>query len=399
MAQDDVINIDPFVLQRLQKSAAQAVTTSSIPTPPAVNNVESQPTYLPTIGVGMAALAEDIDFDPAPLTKSKAQLTEEAGILNEGIPTDLRFDLSTTTLFNEDLQKKNVEYNLKRYFKDIAGEGYDFGLRVGPISERLEFKDPRFNGKYNVLDPFGVKDIVGDIADISMDVILPIATEVTAGLGSMAIPGVGQVPLTPIIAGSTAAFVTSLGRLNYAKNQNLLAPGIDDDAILSQAFKEAGFSALGGVAGPIVLKVVKPVLRAMGLANPKFAVDIDEDTFLKAYNKFIASPAGKKAAEMDVMPSSAQVLEKAAESASVFEKPGFQAAATELAEQEARIATAPARNIAEGVTQPSLQRTAAAEEAIRREAAAEPAMPAGVRGTATRLTEADQAALGSEIQC
>ena len=109
MAQDDVINIDPFVLQRLQKSAAQALTTSSIPTPPTVNNVESQPTYLPTIGVGMAALAEDIDFDPDPLTKSKAQLVKEAGILNEGIPTDLRFELSTTTLFNEDLQKKNVE--------------------------------------------------------------------------------------------------------------------------------------------------------------------------------------------------------------------------------------------------------------------------------------------------
>ena len=402
MAQDDVINIDPFVLQRLQKSAAQALTTSSIPTPPTVNNVGSQPSYLPTIGVGMAALAEDIDFDPDPLTKSKAQLVKEAGILNEGIPTDLRFELSTTTLFNEALQKKNVEYNLQRYFKDkklIDPSGnYDFGLRVGPISGRLEFKDPRFDGKYNVLDPFGAKDIVGDIADISMDVILPIATEVTTGLGFMAIPGVGQVPLTPILAGSAAAFVTSLGRLNYAKNQNLLAPGVDDDAILSQAQKEAGFSALGGVAGPIVFKVVKPVLRAMGLANPKFAVDIDEDTFLKAYNKFIASPAGKKAAEMDVMPSSAQILEKAADSANVLEKSGFQAAATELAEQEARIATAPTRDIAEGVTEPSLQRTAAAEEAIRREAAAEPAMPAGVRGTATRLTEADQAALGSEIQ-
>ena len=229
--------------------------------------------------------------------------------------------------------------------------------------------------------------------------LIPIAAEVTAGVGSAMIPGVGQVPLTPILAASTAAFAASLGRLTYAKSQGFLPPDLPEGAIISQALQEAGFSAAFGIGGTMAFKAIQPVLRAMGAASPKFAVDIDEDTFLKAYNNFMESPAGQKAAEIDVLPSSAQILEAgAAKATGAGDTAAMQAAATELAEREASIVKSPARETADALLTPSLQRTAAADEAIRAEAAIEPAMPPGVRGTSTRLNEADRAAMGSDIQ-
>ncbi len=400
--------LDDIIDQRLLAASQQSSTTAAVPqADPSFSDIVSQgmstPYSIGPIDRFKADTSEDPDFNQL-ITggyKTAGIRAKEAGILNEGIPTGLRFDLSTTTLFNEELQKKNVEYNLQRYFKDqgLITDDYDFGLRVGDISGRLEFKDPRFDGKYNVLDPFGPQDILGDITDISADMLIPIAAEVTAGVGSAMIPGVGQVPLTPILAASTAAFGASLARLTYAKSQGFLPPDLPEDAIISQALQEAGFSAAFGIGGTVAFKAIQPVLRAIGVASPKFAVDIDEDTFLKAYNNFIESPAGQKAAEIDVLPSSAQILEAgAAKATGAGDTAAMQAAATELAEREASIVKSPARETADAVLTPSLQRTAAADEAIRAEAAIEPAMPPGVRGTSTRLNEADRAAMGSDIQ-
>ena len=400
--------LDEIIDQRLLASSQQAAATAAVPqAAPSFSDIVSQgmstPYSIGPIDRFKADTSEDPDFNQL-ITggyKTPGILAKEAGILNEGIPTGLRFDLSTTTLFNPELQKKNVEYNLQRYFEKeglITGD-YDFGLRVGDVSGRLEFKDPRFDGKYNVVDPFGPQDILGDIADISADTLVPIALEVTAGLGTAMIPGVGQVPLAPILAASVAAFGASFGRLMIAKGAGFLPPDLPEGAILNQAFKEAGFSAAFGVGGTLAFKAIQPVLRAIGAANPKFAFDIDEDTFLKAYNEFIESPAGKKAAEIDVLPSSAQVLEAgAARAQNIAETANMQAAATELAEREASIVKSPSRETADALIVPSLQKTTAADEAIRAEAAIEPAMPPGVRGTSTRLNEADRAALGSDIQ-
>ena len=408
MAQDDVIDLDPLIASMLSKSSAQAATTATVPQVSSQQMGSSFYDLYPLIGTGQAATPSDIlgpedDFLLGATPKSTAQLTKEAGILNEGIPTGLRFDLSTTTLFNEELQKKNVEYNLRRYFEKegviTEDDNYDFGLRVGNISGRLEFKDPRFNGKYNVLDPFDPKDVLGDIADISVDALIPIAAEVTAGIGSAMIPGVGQVPLTPILAASTAAFAASLGRLTYAKSQGFLPPDIPENAIIMQAIKEGAFSGALGITGAVAFKAIKPGLRAMGVASPKFALDIDEATFIKAYDEYMASPAGQKATELDILPSSAQVLEAAAKTTKKGgDRIAMQASAVELAEQEASIAKSPARETADALLRPSLQRTAAADEAIRAEAAIEPAMPPGVRGISPRLNVADRAAMGSDIQ-
>ena len=400
--------LDAIISQRLQAASAQAAGSGQIPTAqPSVPMDQGSSFYdlYPLIGAGQAATPYDI-LGPEdeflygqPRPKSRGELTQEAGILNEGIPTGLRFELSTTTLFNPELQKKNVEHNLRRYFEaeNLITDDYDLGLRIGPVSQRLEFRDPRFDGKYNVVDPFGAKDILGDIADISMDTLLPIATEVTAGVGTAMIPGVGQVPGAPIAAAALAATATSFGRLKYAQNQGFLSEEITDEDIAMQALKEGGLSAAFGIGGQAAYKMLRPILRTMGLSSPKMAFDIDEQTFIRAYEKYMSSPKGKAASEAGVTPSSAQILEAVAkQEAGAVEKGKLQAAATELAEQEARISTSPERDTADALITPSLERSAAAEIAVRD--AAEEGMPTGVRGTAEGLGEREAQALGENIQ-
>ena len=400
--------LDAIISQRLQAASAQAAGSGQIPTAqPSVPMDQGSSFYdlYPLIGAGQAATPYDV-LGPEdeflygqPRPKSRGELTQEAGILNEGIPTGLRFELSTTTLFNPELQKKNVEHNLRRYFEaeNLITDDYDLGLRIGPVSQRLEFRDPRFDGKYNVVDPFGAKDILGDIADISMDTLLPIATEVTAGVGTAMIPGVGQVPGAPIAAAALAATATSFGRLKYAQNQGFLSEEITDEDIAMQALKEGGLSAAFGIGGQAAYKMLRPILRTMGLASPKMAFDIDEQTFIRAYEKYMSSPKGKAASEAGVTPSSAQILEAVAkQEASAVEKGKLQATATELAEQEARISTSPERDTADALVTPSLERSAAAEIAVRD--AAEESMPTGVRGTAEGLGEREAQALGENIQ-
>ena len=400
--------LDAIISQRLQAASAQAAGSGQIPTAqPSVPMDQGSSFYdlYPLIGAGQAATPYDI-LGPEdeflygqPRPKSRGELTQEAGILNEGIPTGLRFELSTTTLFNPELQKKNVEHNLRRYFEaeNLITDDYDLGLRIGPVSQRLEFRDPRFDGKYNVVDPFGAKDILGDIADISMDTLLPIATEVTAGVGTAMIPGVGQVPGAPIAAAALAATATSFGRLKYAQNQGFLSEEITDEDIAMQALKEGGLSAAFGSGGQAAYKMLRPILRTMGLSSPKMAFDIDEQTFIRAYEKYMSSPKGKAASEAGVTPSSAQILEAVAkQEASAVEKGKLQATATELAEQEARISTSPERDTADALVTPSLERSAAAEIAVRD--VAEESMPTGVRGTAESLGEREAQALGENIQ-
>ena len=400
--------LDAIISQRLQAASAQTASSGQIPTAqPSVPMDQGSSFYdlYPLLGAGQGDMPytmlgpEDEFLYGQPRPKSKGELTQEAGILNEGIPTGLRFELSTTTLFNPDLQKKNVEHNLRRYFKSegLISDDYDLGLRIGPVSERLEFRDPRFDGKYNVVDPFGAKDVLGDIADISVDTLLPIATEVTAGVGTAMIPGVGQVPGAPIAAAALAATATSFGRLKYAQNQGFLSEEITDEDIAMQALKEGGLSAAFGIGGQAAYKMLRPILRTMGLASPKMAFDIDEQTFIRAYEKYMSSPKGKAASEAGVTPSSAQILEAVAkQEASAVERAKLEATATELAEQEARISTSPERDTADALVTPSLERSAAAEIAVRD--AAEESMPIGVRGTAEGLGEREAQALGENIQ-
>ena len=404
--------IDAIISQRLQQSSQRTASTAALPTITGGSSFYDQQTPPPDIMVGPGGadisvqdqiLGPEDEFLLGQTPKSTAQLMAESGILNEGLPTELRAKLSLTSLFDEELNKKNIEFNLQKYFKNqgLIDDGYDFGLRIGPISKKLEFKDPRFEGKYNVTDPFATLqnfgDLPGDIADISADTLLPVAAEVTAGVGAAFIPGVGQTGLPSIIAASAAAGTSSLARLLFAKQQGLLPEEITNEVILNQALQEAGWSAGFGIGGAAAFKLFRPILRSVGLANPKFDFDIDEATFLKAYEKYINSPAGKKAAEKGITPSSAQILEAASKDAGAMEAGAMQAAATELAEREARIVTSPSRETAEALLTPSRTAALTAEKAVK-EATQEAPMPVGIEGQAARMGEAERAALGQNIQ-
>ena len=402
MAQNDIIDLDPFVLQELMKARGDPGSPIPRPTIDQFSPSALAPDYLVQQELNIPIKDSGLTVGKLrDLTGSNRDAAASAGILNEGLPLELRFDLSKGSVFNEDLQKKNIEFNLKRYFKEqgLINDDYDFGLRVGPESQRLEFRDPRFQSKYNVIDPFGMKDITGDFADISYDTVLPIAAEVTAGTATAMTPGVGQIPAAPLITAGIAAYATTLARLYYAQAGGVLSPEITDEEINLQAMKEGGLSAAFGFGGQALFALVKPVLRGIGLANPKYDFNVNEDAFLRAYSRYVNSPEGKAAKEAGITPSSAQVLEAAGKDKTLkpSERVVAQAGATELATLEKGIATSPSGETAEAILSPAKERVIRAEQAIADTAAAEP-MPANVAEIADSLGEEARAKLGSEIK-
>jgi hypothetical protein len=400
--------LDDIIDQRLMQASQQATSTAAIPQVNArLPATGIRPAIVGTAGMfaptGTLMPEDELTSGVQPDEPSAFELAQQSGILNEGIPTKLRAEISTTSLFDDELNKKNIEFNLQRYFKNegLIDDSYDLGLRIGPSSGKLEFKDPRFEGKYNVLDPFATlenyMDVPGDLADISADTILPIVSEVTAGTLAAFTPGVGQTGVPSIAAASIAAGVSSMARLKFAQLQGYLPQEIGDEQIIKQALQESKLSAIFGVGGAAAFKVLKPVFRAVGLASPKFSFDIDEATFIKAYDEYMASPAGKMATEKGITPSSAQVLEAAAAKAGSAEAGAMQAAATELAEREALIATSPSRETAEALLTPSRTAALTAEKAVK-EATQEAPMPIGVEGQAARMGEVERLRLGESIQ-
>ena len=400
--------LDDIIDQRLMQASQQATSTNVLPQVNArLPATGIRPAIVGTAGMfsptGTLMPEDELTSGSQPDEPSAFELARQSGILNEGIPTKLRAEISTTSLFDDELNKKNIEFNLQRYFKNegLIDDSYDLGLRIGPSSGKLEFKDPRFEGKYNVLDPFATlenyMDVPGDLADISADTILPIVSEVTAGTLAAFTPGVGQTGVPSIAAASIAAGVSSMARLKFAQLQGYLPQEIGDEQIIKQALQESKLSAIFGVGGAAAFKVLKPVFRAVGLASPKFSFDIDEATFIKAYDEYMASPAGKMAAEKGITPSSAQVLEAAAAKAGPAEAGAMQAAATELAEREAVIATSPSRETAEALLTPSRTAALTAEKAVK-EATQEAPMPIGVEGQAARMGEVERLRLGESIQ-
>ena len=400
--------LDDIIDQRLMQASQQAASTTALPQVNArLPATGIRPAIVGTAGMytptGTLMPEDELTSGVQPDEPSAFELAQQSGILNEGIPTKLRAEISTTSLFDDELNKKNIEFNLQRYFKNegLIDDSYDLGLRIGPSSGKLEFKDPRFEGKYNVLDPFATlenyMDVPGDLADISADTILPIVTEVTAGTLAAFTPGVGQTGVPSIAAASIAAGVSSMARLKFAQLQGYLPQEIGDEQIIKQALQESKLSAIFGVGGAAAFKVLKPVFRAVGLASPKFSFDIDEATFIKAYDEYMASPAGKMATEKGITPSSAQVLEAAAAKAGPAEAGAMQAAATELAEREAIVATSPSRETAEALLTPSRTAALTAEKAVK-EATQETPMPVGVEGQAARMGEVERLRLGESIQ-
>ena len=320
----------------------------------------------------------------------------EAGILNEGAPIGSRFGLSLSTVY-DDKRMMDITQNIlkEKFISDgLITDDYNLGLRIGPESQRLEFRDPRFGGKYNVVDPFGAGDLVtGDIVDISMDTILPIATEtVSAVVGSRG--GIGA----SIAAATGAAWTTAYARLKAAQLAGYLPEDMPDSEIYAQANKEAGLSAAAGIGGTLFFKTVAPIARRLGLINPKLPLDIDEETFIKAYDDFLKTPEAQRLQESGITPSAAQIIEfmSKQKDVGILTQVQRQMQAEEIAREEDLVAMSTQPGVGEAVIQPSKVATAKAEELI--ETTAKKDMPAGVDRTTPPPTEAEALSLGTGIQ-
>ena len=351
---DDIF--DKIETERL--SAASSAVTNAPPLPQvAVDAISAR------LGGATNIQVQDLNQDAMQMFDPSQEQVDMnlAGILNEGIPASLRAKISFAGVGDPEVQKKNVNFQLRKYFKEeglpITDE-YDFGLRIGPQSKRLEFKDPRYNGKYNVLDPLGAADLfTGDLADLAGDIPTIIA-EVTAGLGTTFIPGIGQSGVANIAAASAAAFATELARLKLARETGILSPDITNDDILRQALGTAKWSALGGAGGQLLYKFGRPILSKLGIVSPKLRFDMDEASFIKAYDSWKKTPAAKTSAEAGVQPSSAQMM------IASIDEPGISAAekanriqiAKELAREEELLAKSSTSSVGSAISTPSLEK-------------------------------------------
>ena len=146
-------------VQSAQQSAAASAAVPSVPPAPAPVN----PSYSPGSGLttGTMGLFNTDPFLNVDLPDSipMEQQLAEAGISNEGAPFQLRAQVSRAGLTDPENQKAVVEYNLKRYFKDIAGDKLAIGLRV--LSEA--YSNPTFNISTLVI-LFAVEDSGNNLA-------------------------------------------------------------------------------------------------------------------------------------------------------------------------------------------------------------------------------------------
>ena len=208
-----------------------------------------------------------------------------AGVLNKGAPNSVRALISFGQVSDPESQKKNVLFQLKNYYKEkgLITDEYDFGLRVGPQSNRLEYKDPEEQGKYNVIDKVGfLSDLSGDMADLSGDVPV-IASEIaTSILASRFAPG-GRNVIGNLSYAATSAFIAEAIRLKTARSMGVISSEITDDDLFKTALNTTTWSALGGAGGLLLYKIGKPMLSVLGLAPKGLRFDLDEDSFLKAY--------------------------------------------------------------------------------------------------------------------
>ena len=238
MAENDIIDIDPLIASKLSSISQQSAVNAQFPNaniPDALlssdtlredlinkeltNLNQAKPNYLSQEGFGnlMSKMEQrDVQGVSAPATtdtntQAIINVMEQTGTSNTGVPISERFKISMGQFNDPEIQKKVVETNLRNYYKkqNLIGNEYDFGLRLGPFSQRLEFKDPANNGRYNVIDPVGGDDLAGDLVDFSGDAAV-IVPEILVGLASTAVPGVGQTGSFNILSAALTAFYAVL---------------------------------------------------------------------------------------------------------------------------------------------------------------------------------------------
>ena len=354
--------------QRLVNASNQFKTYEGLPTAPAP--------YLERRGIldpGQGgAVGQEIIEDTGLTTGSDTELLmADAGVLNKGAPNSVRALISFGQVSDPESQKKNVLFQLKNYYKEkgLITDDYNFGLRIGPQSGRLEYKDPEEQGKYNVIDKVGVlSDLSGDISDLSGDVPT-IASEIATSILAARFAPAGKSGIGNLSYAASSAFVAELIRLKTARSMGAVSPDVTDDDLFKTALNTTTWSALGGAGGLLLYKIGKPILSVLGLAPKGLRFDLDEDSFLKAYESYIKSPSAKLADETKIVPTSAQITKAAIDdpSLSAVEKTQMASLAGKLAKEESNIAQAPNLETGAAITEPSFTNQLLAKELLEKQ--------------------------------
>jgi hypothetical protein len=290
---------------------------------------QAKPPTMPMSFEDMANLEKGIEergFAP----DSMLEIMRINGISNAGAPTAVRNKRGLFNLTDPKLKKLQIEKYLKEHFTEqgLITDKYNLGLRIGPVTERLEFKDPRNGGMYTVFDPVGTD--LTDITELSGGAIT-VGGEVVGGVaGVPTMPVTG--PIGPAVTSSAGALAATLAKLYTAYALGDLPPETTHQDILNQAYKDAAWGAAGALGGQLAYKIARGVLKNTGLMDKGLPFDFDEEIFIESYNKFQQSQAGQDAIAAGVSPTSAQVLQGASK-AFVDEGNLFKAA---RAESEAR---------------------------------------------------------------
>ena len=113
---------------------------------------------------------------------------------------------------------------------------------------------------------------------------------------------------------------------------------------------------------------MRPLLSTIGLLPPKLRMDMDEETFIKAWNSYKDTPEAVLAKELDVQPTSAQVAQIAAQKAPEGKKAPFEDVASLLALEEKRVMSSPSIKTGSAVRTPIIEAKAKATDILRTKA-------------------------------
>ena len=411
MADDDVIDLNALIDQRLNLFNKANQTFLTKPTIGAgaargsqliANDLYRSALGLPEIeggqvdpnildmGAGMppemaGQAAQEIKAEIAErgITPSFEEVLRANNISNAGAPMSIRAKTGYYNFDDPKLYKAQVEEGLKNYFieEGLITNKFDFGLRIGPVSQRLEFRDPRRGGQYTVVDPVGgVDTFTGDLLDLTGEAGTIVGEVGAAMLALPTVPYAG--PIGPIASSSVAAFGTTYTRLIEGYLRGELPEQITHQDIIQKAMTDARWSLLGGAGGALAFKIARPLyLKAIGKQElPSGLEEIDGDLFNKAHKAYLESDEAKLAKQLGIKPTSAQVAEIGAQKLQQFttkdnvlrEKfSGLESArlknlASELAAQEAKVAKDPSLIKAGAVLDPIGENIITGKEAINK---------------------------------
>ena len=322
-----------------------------------------------------AQSAKEIEAEIAErgITPSFEEILKANNISNDGAPLSIRRHTGIYNFDNPKVYRSQLESKLKEYFKNegLITDEFDFGLRTGPITERLEFRDPRRGGQYTVVDPIGGMDtLTGDFLDISGEAVT-VAGEVAGGIAGLPTTSVSG-PIGPAVTAAAGAFAASYGRLIIGYLNGDLPEQITHQDIIQKAMSDSGWAIAGGAGGALAYKLARPLyLKITGQTNlPSKLEDLDLDTFNKAHKMYMNSDEAKILTQAGVQPTVSQVAEFASKKAasdpstSTLDAAKFQNLASETAALESAAAKNPDNLEASSIINPKMSSIIAAQRAV-----------------------------------